>query len=79
MLGVLEQGTEIRCLIEETESGLCCEPGDYNLVEKHIRWFLNNAGSSKVVEMGQRGHENLIRNLTREASVKKYVDEILKL
>lgn len=77
ILGVLEAGSEIRCLIEDTQGGLCCEPGDYAQCEKNIQWFIDNAGSEKVVAMGQRGHDYLIDNLTRNTSVKKYAEEIL--
>ena len=77
VLGVLESGSEVRCLIEETNGGLCCEPGEYDEVEKNIRWFIDHAGSAEVEQMGQRGHENLIENLTREESVRKYAEEIL--
>ena len=28
ILGVLESGSEVRCLIEDTHGGLCCEPGE---------------------------------------------------
>ncbi|MDD3252115.1 MAG: glycosyltransferase family 4 protein [Lachnospiraceae bacterium] len=77
VLGVLESGSEVRCLIEETQGGLCCEPGEYGEVEKNIRWFIEKAGSGEVISMGQRGHEYLIENLTREMSVRKYAEEIL--
>lgn len=36
ILGVLESGSEVRCLIEDTHGGLCCEPGEYDKVEKNI-------------------------------------------
>ena len=36
ILGVLESGSEVRCLIEDTHGGLCCEPGEYNKVEENI-------------------------------------------
>ena len=78
VLGVLESGSEVRCLIEETNGGLCCEPGEYAEVEKNIRWFIDHAGSAEVEQMGHRGHENLIKNLTREESVRKYAEEILE-
>ena len=77
VLGVLEDGTEVRWLIDKTQGGLCCEPGDYDTVEQNIRWFINHAGDSELISMGQRGHDYLIANLTREASVKKYAEEIL--
>ena len=77
IIGVLEEGSEVRCLIEDTKGGLCCNPGDYEQIEKDIQWFIENAGNGEVTAMGQRGHDYLIENLTREKSVKKYAEEIL--
>ncbi len=79
ILGVLESGSEVRCLIEDTHSGLCCEPGEYDKVEENIRWFIENAENSELKAMGIRGRENLEKNLTRNVSVRKYAEEILKL
>lgn len=79
VLGVLEQGSEIRMLIEEIDCGLVCEPEEYDKVEENIRWFIDNAGSGKVVEMGRRGRENLEKYLTKNVSVKKYIDAIKEL
>lgn len=79
VLGVLESGSEIRCLIEDTHSGFCCEPGEYDKVEENIYWFIDNAGNSELKAMGARGRENLEKNLTRNVSVRKYAEEILKL
>ena len=76
ILGVLESGSEVRCLIEDTHGGLCCEPGEYDKVEENIRWFIENAGNSELKAMGVRGRE---KNLTRNVSVRKYAEEILKL
>ena len=79
ILGVLESGSEVRCLIEDTQDGLCCEPGEYDKVEENIRWFIENARNSELKAMGARGRENLEKNLTRNVSVRKYAEEILKL
>lgn len=79
VLGVLESGSEVRCLIENTYGGLCCEPGEYDKVEKNIRWFIDNAESEEVKQMGIRNRENLVKNLTKNVSVQKYAEEILKL
>ena len=79
ILGVLESGSEVRCLIEDTRGGLCCEPGEYDKVEENIRWFIDNAGSEELKAMGARSRENLEKNLTRNVSVQKYAEEILKL
>lgn len=72
ILGVLESGSEIRCIVEDTKDGLCCEPGEYDKVEENIRWFIENAGNSELKAMGARGRENLEKNLTRNVSVRKY-------
>ena len=69
ILGVLESGSEVRCLIEDTHGGLCCEPGEYDKVEKNIRWFIENAGNSELKSMGARGRENLEKNLTRKITI----------
>ena len=79
ILGVLEAGSEVRCLIEDTRGGLCCEPEEYDKVEKNIQWFIDNAGSTEIKQMGVRGRKNIEQNLTRNVSVKRYEEEILKL
>jgi glycosyltransferase involved in cell wall biosynthesis len=79
VLGVLECGSEIRMLIEETGCGLVCEPEEYDEVEKNIRWFIDNAGSGKVAEMGQKGREYLEKYLTKDVSVHKYIEAIKEL
>ncbi|MFR0840582.1 MAG: hypothetical protein ACLSH0_04985 [Mediterraneibacter faecis] len=48
-------------------------------MEENIRWFIENAGSDELKMMGARGRENLEKNLTRDVSVRKYAEEILKL
>lgn len=79
IIGVLEEGAEVRCLIEDTRGGLCCAPGDYDKVEENIRWFIENAGGDELKAMGRRNRENLEKNLTRDVSVRKYKEEILRL
>ncbi len=79
VLGVLEEGTEIRSLIEYTNGGLCCNPGDYDQVEKNIKWFIDNAGNGEVKMMGNRSYEYLISHLTKEISVNKYKDAIISI
>lgn len=79
ILGVLESGSEVRFLIEENDGGLCCEPGEYDKVENNICWFIDNARSTEISDMGTRSRENLEKNLTRNVSVRKYAEEILKL
>lgn len=77
IIGVLEEGTEIRALIEECNCGKCCEPGDYVEVADIIRWYIENAETSEVKTMGERGREYLEGNLTKNVSIKKY-NEVIK-
>lgn len=78
ILGVLEEGSEARCLIEETGCGRCVEPGDYVGVADTIRWFIENAESKEVRKMGIRGREYLVENLTKEKCIEKYKKAILE-
>lgn len=79
VLAVLEKGAEIRCLIEETNGGLISEPGDYESVEKNLRWFIENADNPELEAMGKRGHDYLVGNLTKDMSVGMYKDIILEM
>lgn len=79
VLAVWKKDSEIRCIIEETKGGLCSEPEDYASVAENLKWFIENAGTGQVAAMGKRSRENLVQNLTRDVSVKKYAEEILKL
>lgn len=79
ILGMLEAGSEVRYLIEDTNCGLCCEPGEYSNAVENIRWFIENAASSEMKAMGIRGRENLEKNLNRNVSARKYEEAILEL
>lgn len=73
VLAVLEEGSEIRLLIEEIGCGLVCEPGDYDGIENIIRKTIEN----KPREVNSR--EYVEKNLTKDFSIIKYRGEILKL
>ena len=79
VLGVLEEGTEVRWLIEKCGCGVCCEPGDYKAVEKQIVWFIEKSASEEREAMGRKGRVYLEMNLTKEVSVAKYAEEIMAL
>lgn len=76
MIGVLEEGSEVRILIDEIGCGRCCEPGDYAEVADIIRWYIENAGSGLEKKMGMKGREYLEEHLTEEVSVGKYVEAV---
>ncbi len=74
VLGVLEEGSEARLIIEETGCGLVAAPGDYaavaEILEKFIKKEVDLAG------MGAAGRAYLEKNLTKDVSMGKYVREI---
>lgn len=76
ILGVLDKGSEARIIIEETGCGLVAEPGDYKKVEENIRRFIETIGSREQTEMGASGRKYLENNITKDISVKKYINEI---
>lgn len=79
VLGVLERGSEIRCLIEETKGGLVCEPEEYKKIEENIRWYLENEGSDEFKQMGEREYMYLIKKLTKVIGIDKYKKVILEM
>ncbi|SFH98408.1 Glycosyl transferases group 1 [Selenomonas ruminantium] len=72
IIGVLEAGTEIRSIIDESGCGKCCEPGDYEKIKKIIQWYIENDSA----EMGERGRLILEKRLTKNRSVKEYINII---
>ncbi|WP_299093709.1 glycosyltransferase family 4 protein [uncultured Metabacillus sp.] len=76
VLAVLEPGAEARLIIEETQCGYVTNPGNYEEVEAMIERFLKEKGTSTLTEMGKRGRAYLEKNLTKDVSIKKYVEEI---
>ena len=79
IIGVLEEGSEVRILIDEIGCGKCCEPGNYTEVANIIRWYIENAATGEEKEMGMKGRKYLEKNLTKDISVGKYVKSILEL
>jgi len=77
IIGVLEEGSEARMIIEETKCGYVTNPGNYSGVEGIIGRFLNEKNTPKLTEMGDRGRVYLVENLTKDVSIKKYIEEIL--
>ena len=79
VLSVLEDGSEIRLLIDETSCGLSAEPGDYAAIEENLRWFIDQSDAADMQGMGERGYAYLKKNLTKDVSVEKYKKAILEL
>ena len=79
VLAVLEKGTEVRMLVEEIGCGKCTEPGEYEEIRETIRWFADHADDTEVLEMGKKAYEYLRTNLTKDISVRKYIEAINRI
>ena len=66
-------------LIEEIGCGKCVEPGEYEEIRKLILWFAEHVGGKEVQDMGKQANEYLRMHLTKEISVKKYIEAIKRL
>ena len=75
VLAVLEKGVEARDIVEKTECGYSVSPKDYEGVEKLVEKFIST-DKKTLSEIGNRGYEYMKKNLTREISINKYIDEI---
>ena len=78
VIGVLEEGSEARLIIEETNCGRVFEPGEYEQIEQNISWFIEHADDEILTQMGRSGRAYLEQNLTKGVSVDKYKETILE-
>lgn len=76
VLGVLEKDSEGWLIINEARCGLLAEPGNYRTVEENIEKFIKTAGNKEQIRMGMAGREYLIKALTKNAAIEKYIEEI---
>ena len=76
IIGVLEQGSEVRMLIEEIGCGKCCEPGDYEKIADIIRWYIKNVDTDEEKKMGLKGRKYLEEHLSKDVSIQKYIKAI---
>ena len=79
VLGVLDKGSEARLIIEESNCGYVTEPGNYEEVENIITRFIDERETNKQVEASNNGRKYLVNHLTKQISIKKYIEEIRNL
>ena len=77
VLGILEEGSEARLIVEEAGCGMNVAPGDYEAIEHLIRTFIDRRESGQLDEMGAKGRAYLENHLTKEVSIRKYRDALL--
>lgn len=70
VLGVLEEGTEARIIIEKSNCGICTEPGNYKEIIDIIKKVYNNDKTLK--EYGINSRKYLEQYLSKEVSLDKY-------
>lgn len=77
VLGVLEKGSEGQLILEESNCGVCTEPGNYEAIKNNINYVIENKEALK--SMGKSGRSYLEKHLTKEVSIKKYKEIILSI
>lgn len=77
VLGVLDEGSEARLIVEECNCGICIQPCDYKEIENKINYILNN--QEKIKSIGKNGRIYLESNLTKDVSINKYKESILAI
>ena len=70
IIGVLEDGSEARNIIENAKCGKCVDPQNYSGFKDIIEEFSNN--NNTLVDMGKRARRYLEDNLSKEKSIEKY-------
>ncbi|MGH4139647.1 glycosyltransferase family 4 protein [Clostridium sp.] len=72
VLGVLEEGSEARLLIENSNCGKCVCPGDYANIKSTITEIIQHKES--FVKLGARGRKTIEDKLKKDASIDRYAE-----
>lgn len=75
VLGVLEEGSEARLIIEECGCGVCIEPGKYDLIYEELEKIIDNIDEYK--KFGIQGKKYVDKYIKKDVAIKKYIKEIL--
>lgn len=75
VLGVLEEGSEARLIIEECGCGVCIEPSQYDVIYNEINNILNNVNNYK--ELGVKGKEYIDKFIKKDVAIAKYNKSII--
>lgn len=70
VLGVLEEGTEARIIIENSNCGICTEPGNYEEIVEIIKKLYNDR--QVLNNYGINSREYLEKKLSKKVSLDKY-------
>ena len=75
VLAVLEAGTEIRYIIEESKCGLVSDPGDYSAFSRNVTTFISNLADANY-KMGIAGYYYFKNKLKMDLAVENYFNAI---
>lgn len=75
VLGILEDGSEGRLIINDAKCGICMEPGNYEVIYEKINYILEH--KEEIRSLGNQGRIYLEKNLAKEVSIEKYKEIIL--
>ncbi|MGG7058150.1 glycosyltransferase family 4 protein [Clostridium tertium] len=75
VLGVLEEGSEARLIIEECGCGICIEPSQYENIYEKLNQLVNNIDSYK--KLGINGKKYIDKFIKKDVAIEKYSREIL--
>lgn len=70
VIGILESGSEVWKIIDESGIGVLCETGDYNQIESKIRYICEN--KRQIVKMGANGRNILLSEFSKHDAIEKY-------
>ncbi|TDT46084.1 glycosyltransferase family 4 protein [Fonticella tunisiensis] len=76
ILGILEEGSEARLIIEESNCGICSNPGEYKNLKEKIDLFIQK--KHNLTTSGVNGRRYLEKHLTKRKSIEKYKDLIVE-
>ena len=77
VLGVLEEGSEARLIIEDCKCGVCIEPGKYDEVYEKLKDIIDNIKEYKSI--GMSGKDYVDRFIKKDVAIGKYCEEILAI
>lgn len=75
VLGVLEENSEARLIIEECNCGVCIEPGKYDLIYESLKKIIDNIDEYK--RLGIQGKGYVDKHIKKDVAIEKYSKEIL--
>ncbi|MCB2293954.1 glycosyltransferase family 4 protein [Clostridium algoriphilum] len=75
VLGVLEEGSEARLLIENSNCGKCVCPGDYKKIKSLISEIIDHQVSFK--KLGAHGRKTIEDKLKKNSAIDKYAEMLI--